>query len=671
MGWTGDSEGEDFATCQDSRRTCWTPEEDVKLIQLVESYGACNWSLVAKSLGSGRNGKSCRLRWFNQLDPCLKKEPFSPEEEEVIIAKHGELGNKWAQIAKFLPGRTDNAIKNYWNGHLKKRLSFKASELAASKRLRALAGLALVNGGAAAAGRGAGVSESDEDDDDDGSSSRSGKVPRSSGVVSPRTASIAAAAAASGGGAAGSGERPSSARRHVTRAATGSLKKRQFEDAVMSDGEEDDEEEGEQGGASGRSGSAGSAGREARGAAAQKQRRFQEQMAAAATLAAAAAAPPPAGAAPAARPGSRDSSKDTRSTAEHCGDPDLRLGLQREGGPDLGRVLSVTGSNAFTSMFAGMSGLVGSFFPSGEAAQLSAEQRTFLAHFQAAFGRLMADHARRPPTPPAGAQAPGLAAAAAEQQRQPPQAGAQPQQRAQSLVEQAAAAAAVAGLDGGGQAAAAAFAPSAGNRDGEPAGTAHAGGTAPTSAAVGGAGAGAAPAPDAAPDAALQQRQQRQAALYLGQMALDLASRYPNVCAALSSLVAQSSGGGAAGLGPQAARELQAALAAPLAAPLAAAQATFVRSTLGEVLAARMAGTAPKGSPFATAAEPQALLPSARGTPVKSCVALETATPLSIQAARGPTLSGGGRTADEEDEKDSALAFLALAAEASMDVEAP
>ncbi|CAE5966877.1 unnamed protein product [Arabidopsis arenosa] len=99
----------------------WTSTEDGILIDYVKKHGEGNWNAVQKHTSLARCGKSCRLRWANHLRPNLKKGAFSQEEEQLIVEMHAKMGNKWAQMAEHLPGRTDNEIKNYWNTRIKRR----------------------------------------------------------------------------------------------------------------------------------------------------------------------------------------------------------------------------------------------------------------------------------------------------------------------------------------------------------------------------------------------------------------------------------------------------------------------------------------------------------------------------------------------------------------------
>ncbi|KAE8664636.1 Transcription factor MYB28 [Hibiscus syriacus] len=96
----------------------WTPEEDQKLLAYIEQHGHGSWRALPLTAGLERCGKSCRLRWINYLRPDIKRGKFSLREEQTIIQLHALLGNSYS-----LPKRTDNEIKNYWNTHLKKRLT--------------------------------------------------------------------------------------------------------------------------------------------------------------------------------------------------------------------------------------------------------------------------------------------------------------------------------------------------------------------------------------------------------------------------------------------------------------------------------------------------------------------------------------------------------------------
>ncbi|KAF5834802.1 hypothetical protein DUNSADRAFT_8386 [Dunaliella salina] len=106
------------------KRGTWSSYEDESLKRLVSIHGEGHWSKIAQHLNEecgvgegscGRIGKQCRERWLHHLQPGICHTPWSEAEAVQLVSLHEQLGNHFSAIAKYLPGRTENSCKNFWN----------------------------------------------------------------------------------------------------------------------------------------------------------------------------------------------------------------------------------------------------------------------------------------------------------------------------------------------------------------------------------------------------------------------------------------------------------------------------------------------------------------------------------------------------------------------------
>ena len=97
----------------------WSKDEDKKLLEAIRIFGENGWNDVAKYV-TGRTRKQCRERYLNNLSSANEKREWSAAEDCFILSQRSKIGNKWTQISECLSGRSPNAVKNRYFGHLKR-----------------------------------------------------------------------------------------------------------------------------------------------------------------------------------------------------------------------------------------------------------------------------------------------------------------------------------------------------------------------------------------------------------------------------------------------------------------------------------------------------------------------------------------------------------------------
>jgi hypothetical protein len=197
-------------------RDAWTDAEDAKLRSVVDNHrtpkqvmpgekgptSRIRWSQLAKMMPN-RTGKQCRERWADHVDPQLKRVAWSAEEDETLFTQQELIGNKWAQIAVLLPGRSRNQVKNrfhsFAHGRWKARAAVRAGRPASAPRptmMGAMMPPGRMAGGAAAwgghhiGGRHLGVSQDITKMSDSELSARVAKVHRRSSLSVPFSLSL-------------------------------------------------------------------------------------------------------------------------------------------------------------------------------------------------------------------------------------------------------------------------------------------------------------------------------------------------------------------------------------------------------------------------------------------------------------------------------------------------